>query len=60
MSEFVTVMVERRWIDDDSGDTVRFREAERDFGAAQIDSIHDELLAVVVRDLLKRTEVEAE
>lgn len=57
MSEFVKIVVERRWTDDDSGDTLSYTDVERDFGAREIDRLHDEVLLAIVRELIGRTEV---
>lgn len=59
-SEIVSIIVVRRWIDEVSGDAVDYREAERDLGANQVRQMHDEALALLIRNLIDRTEVEPE
>lgn len=57
MAEFVTLIAERRWIDDDSGNDLAYREAEGEFRAGELDALPDEALVAMVRRLIERTTI---
>lgn len=61
MSEQVRFIVERRWIDGDSGNLVSFLDAETGWVEAKLtDPLTDVVIGALVRPLIDRTRVEGE